>query len=325
MMNTMELKQNKTQFRLPAWFSRHEFPFQSKTVHISGNTIHYIDEGEGQVILFAHPACAWSFIYRDMVKVLSEHYRCVIPDFPGYGFSEAHSSYDFTVKNQSKILEAFIDKLQLSEILFLGHDTGGPSGFYLATIKPTLFKGFVMTDTIIYPTTEYKKLHRFLGILGTWPVKIINQEFNLIVWAMLNNLKANKVDKNIKAHYFRVFNSRKKRERIRQMLLSLRKSTDLMSQIKKGFQTTLKDKPALLIYGENDPVSKLGIPERILNTLHDAELHIIKGEGHFPHEGNGQEMARKIIQWISKNRLNTSRQNEHDNPLNTNSYLQHKK
>lgn len=76
-----------------------------------------------------------------------------------------------------------------------------------------------------------------------------------------------------------------------------------MLEVKRAFQSTLIDKPALLIYGEQDPVHRLGIPERILTTLYKAELHLINNEGHFPHEGNGEKMGIIINEWVKRNHL----------------------
>lgn len=214
--------QTNSNFQLPKWIDRDEYPFQTKVININGAKTHYIDEGKGQVILFGHPACAWSFIYRDLIKELSKNNRCIVPEFPGFGFSEMNAGYLPSIKNQSFFLDSFIDKMNLTEVLFLGHDTGGPSGFHLAAQRPSLFKGFILTDTIIYPTSEYLKLHLFLGILGTWPMKWINQTFNLVVKAMLNNLKSNKVEEHVQRQYFKAFDTKAKRERVRGILLSLR-------------------------------------------------------------------------------------------------------
>lgn len=235
-----------------------------------------------------------------MVKKLSKHYRCIIPNFPGFGFSEFNEAYGITITGQSEILEQFIDLLELSDIIFLGHDTGGPSGFTIASRRPHLFRALILTDTIIYPTREYQKLHYFLPLLNTWLFRWINRNFNFIVWGMLNKLKSGKVKRHIQEHYFRAFNTKSKRNKIVDLLYSLRESGTLMARVKKAFETTLIDKPCLLIYGEKDPVNNLGIPERILKSLHNAELHIIKKEGHFPHEGNGKEMARIIEEWINR-------------------------
>ena len=63
----------------PAWLDRWLFPFESRYKDIDANHVHYIDEGEGPLLLFLHPSPAWSFIYRDLTRTLRSRYRCVEP------------------------------------------------------------------------------------------------------------------------------------------------------------------------------------------------------------------------------------------------------
>ncbi|WP_340077513.1 alpha/beta fold hydrolase [Leptobacterium sp. I13] len=294
----METVLTNATFVIPEWLNREHYPFESKFLEINDNKVHYIDEGKGDIILFSHPACAWSFMYRDMIKVLSKEFRCIALDYPGFGFSIPSKAYEYTIESQSKILNAFIEKLNLEDLYFLGHDTGGPSGFYIAAQKPELFKGFIFTGTIMFPTNEFKKLHNFIGVLSTWPLKIINQQFNIVVWAMVNKLKAQKVPKDVQQHYFNIFNTKEKRERVRKLLVNLKDSTAIMITIKDAMSSKLSKKPSLLIYGVKDPVNELGIPERAASILSNSELHLIENEGHFPHEGNGERMALIIKDWL---------------------------
>lgn len=46
---------------LPEWLDTDEYPFEDKSIFLIGLRIHYLDEGQGQVILFGHAACVWSF------------------------------------------------------------------------------------------------------------------------------------------------------------------------------------------------------------------------------------------------------------------------
>jgi pimeloyl-ACP methyl ester carboxylesterase len=45
-------------------------------------------EGTGPVILFSHGTPEWSFGWRDLIKGLRGHFRCVAPDLLGMGLSE---------------------------------------------------------------------------------------------------------------------------------------------------------------------------------------------------------------------------------------------
>ena len=48
--------------------------------------MHYLDEGEGPVVLMLHGNPTWSFYYRNLVKTLvAAGFRCVVPDHVGCG------------------------------------------------------------------------------------------------------------------------------------------------------------------------------------------------------------------------------------------------
>ncbi|MEZ4848082.1 MAG: alpha/beta hydrolase [Bacteroidia bacterium] len=58
--------------------------------------------------------------------------------------------------------------------------------------------------------------------------------------------------------------------------------------------------PSLLIYGEKDPVYEMGIADRIKSLMPNSSLYTIPGEGHFPHEAEGKQMAGLITDWIKQ-------------------------
>lgn len=277
------------------------YPFESKWINIDGNNIHYVDEGQGEIILFSHPPLASSFMYRDFVKNLKNNYRCIAIDYPKFGLSTASNNYKMSIEEQSKVLEKFILKLNLKDIFVLGHDTGGPSAIGVAINHPNLFKGLILTDTIIYPVSEYKKLTKMLGIVGgkffTW----FNATTNFLVYGTFKyGIKTRKLTKEERQEYKLMFNTRAKRKQITHMLFNLKESEVFMKKIKKGFETTLNSKSTLLIYGENDPVKELGIADRIHQLMPNSELFLIDKEGHFPHEGQPKQMSEIIHNWIEK-------------------------
>jgi len=84
------------------------------------------------------------------------------------------------------------------------------------------------------------------------------------------------------------------------MLYSLRTESSFMEKLAQAFEQKWHHKPILLIYGDKDPVHQLGIPERILASALHANLHLIEGEGHFPHEGQAEKMSKIVHQWIQQ-------------------------
>jgi pimeloyl-ACP methyl ester carboxylesterase len=46
--------------------------------------------------LLLHGNPSWSFLYRKIIIELRRDVRCVAPDFPGYGMSDAPAGYGYT-------------------------------------------------------------------------------------------------------------------------------------------------------------------------------------------------------------------------------------
>lgn len=56
--------------------------------------MHYLDEGpkDGEVILCMHGQPSWSYLYRNMIPILTNSgYRCIAPDLVGFGKSDKPS------------------------------------------------------------------------------------------------------------------------------------------------------------------------------------------------------------------------------------------
>ena len=58
-----------------------DFPYQPYYLDIDDLRIHYLDEGEGQVILCLHGEPSWSYLYRKMIPILSKNHRVLAMDF----------------------------------------------------------------------------------------------------------------------------------------------------------------------------------------------------------------------------------------------------
>src|SRR5258706_11668129 len=127
------------------------FPFQSRWLNIEGNNIHFIDEGEGEIILFFHPPIASSFMYRNMIKSLRHSHRCIALDFPGFGLSSAASGFQQSIGSLAEIAEKFIQKLHLEHFYLVVQEVGGHAALSALLKHPENVKGIILTDTIIFP------------------------------------------------------------------------------------------------------------------------------------------------------------------------------
>lgn len=277
------------------------YPFQSKWININGNSIHYIDEGKGEIILFFHPPVTSSFMYRNMIKSLSTNFRCITLDFPGFGLSEiASSAYVPSINAQAEIVDGFLKALQLPEpVYFLMQECGGHAAIKVFMQYPEKLKGIIITDTIIFPVSEYPRIKTMLSIINGRVFNFINSNFNFLIRAMtkfgIRNRKLSREERNT---YKELFSKKTTRRVSTHLLHQLVTQENLLLQIKQTFETVFNKLPALIIYGEKDPLTAMRVPHRINKLLPNSELHFIKSEGHFPHEGEPGKMSELITAWI---------------------------
>src|SRR5215831_14540504 len=103
----------------PTWIPHDLYPFDDRYVDVDGSTVHYVDEGNGPPLLLLHGNPTWSFLYRDVIKGVSNRYRCIAPDHPGFGLSRAPAGYGFTPAEHARVLERFVEQLDLNNVTMM--------------------------------------------------------------------------------------------------------------------------------------------------------------------------------------------------------------
>ena len=103
--------------------------------------IHVVDRGIGPPVLLLHGNPDSSDMWSGVIDSLSPKFRCVAPDLPGYGRSQASEGFDYTLEGQAEFVNAMYSALGLSgPIKVIGHDFGGT--FAAASACEVSRKGF---------------------------------------------------------------------------------------------------------------------------------------------------------------------------------------
>ena len=119
-----------------------------------GLRAHYLDEGPAQaqeVFLCLHGEPSWSYLYRKMIPVFTEHgYRAVAPDLFGFGKSDKPVEDEtYTFDFHRDFLIRFIEKLDLKNITLVCQDWGGLLGLTLPMDMPHRFKRLLIMNTAL--------------------------------------------------------------------------------------------------------------------------------------------------------------------------------
>ncbi|MDF2651476.1 MAG: alpha/beta hydrolase [Paenibacillus sp.] len=145
-----------------------EYPFKDHWMPYRDGMIHYVDEGQGPVILLLHGNPTWSYLYRNVIKELSGECRLIALDYPGLGMSRAPSDYGYTPKEHSEAVTEFIWRLNLKEFVLVVQNWGGPIGFNYAVRHRENLRGIVVMNTWAWPAT-LPAMKLFSFAMGGWP------------------------------------------------------------------------------------------------------------------------------------------------------------
>src|SRR3954452_14243908 len=119
----------------------------------------YVDAGpaDGPVALLLHGEPSWSFLYRDVIGVLTEAgIRAVAPDLVGFGRSDKPADVgDHSYARHGEWARALVfDVLDLHDVTLVGQDWGGLIGLRLVAEHPDRFAAVVAANTGL-PTGDH--------------------------------------------------------------------------------------------------------------------------------------------------------------------------
>jgi len=128
-----------------------QYPFAPHYMSLpDGQRMHYIDEGQGPVILMLHGNPTWSFMYRNLVRALSPHFRCIVPDHIGCGLSDKPQKYAYTLSKHIENVAALLDGLGINNFNLIAHDWGGAIGSGIAGRRPEQVGRIMLMNTAAF-------------------------------------------------------------------------------------------------------------------------------------------------------------------------------
>ena len=136
----------------PDW--RKLYPFASHELRLDGLRYHYLDEGQGDVLLLVHGNPTWSFYWRDLILRWRERYRVIAVDHIGCGLSDKPQDYPYRLSQHVQNLSSLVRHLELGGVTLVAHDWGGAIGVGAAQAEPDRFVRFVLMNTAAFRSTE---------------------------------------------------------------------------------------------------------------------------------------------------------------------------
>lgn len=129
-------------------------PTTIHNVDADGVNVFYRAAGDtsAPVVLLLHGFPASSFMFRELIPRLADHYRVIAPDLPGFGFTRVPTerNYVYTFDALAKTIDTFTDALKVKRYAIYVFDYGAPTGFRLAMAHPERITAIVSQNGNAY-------------------------------------------------------------------------------------------------------------------------------------------------------------------------------
>ncbi len=270
------------------------FPFESRWFTSSVGPVHYIDEGSGRPLLLLHGNPDWGFLYRKIVSELRGDFRCVVPDYPGFGLSVHPEGYGYTAAEHATVIGELVDHLDLGDMMVMGQDWGGPIGMDIASRNPDRVHGLVMGNTWFWPS-DGRMMTLFSKVMGSRPMQRLIKNRNIFVTrVMKQTLQVKLTDKEF-AHYTDVVPTPASREGIAVFPRQILDAEPWLAELEQRVADTLGDKTVVLIFGRKDPaLASESIIAHWQSAFPAATLIELPDAGHYIQEDAPDEIVQAI-------------------------------
>lgn len=280
------------------WLDKSEYPFTSKHFIINGHKLHYIDEGQGAVVLFVHGTPSWSFDFRNIIKPLSTTHRCIAIDHVGFGLSDKPKDYDYSTQNHSRTLEKFVLEKDLRNITLVVHDFGGPIGLNFAIHHPERIKNIVILNSWLWSSKNDSDFIKLSKVLKSPLLPFLYRQLNFSPRFILpKSFGEHKISKKLLKQYTKPFANASQRNGTLAFAKSLLNDQDWFEELWQK-KERINNKPTLFIWGMQDLVIKPHYLDKFVSGFPNSTVCKLDSSGHFPQEEQSEEVRKSIMKFM---------------------------
>jgi pimeloyl-ACP methyl ester carboxylesterase len=264
---------------------------------VRGVRLRYTEAGTGPLLILLHGYLVSGRDWLRVLPMLSEKFRCIVPDLPGFGESEKPADFNYTREGFAETILDLMAGLDAPRANICGHSMGGAIALTLAADHPDRVNRLAVINSVSYPFKP-PLTAKLIGLPGIGPF-LFKTLYNKLVFRdyFKNSVFAPgfKLDEGDLDYYYRCFNRPDAREAAYRALGA---ATDLTSLVPKVIRVRA---PTLIVWGELDPMFPVSFAQRLSRDILGSQLHTLPGCGHAPPVEQPERTARLLIDHFSHN------------------------
>jgi len=248
--------------------------------------------GTGPVLLLLHGTGASAHSWRDVMPRLADHFRLVVPDLPGHGFTSMPGAGRISLPAYAELLGLLMQELDADVDLVVGHSAGAAIAARMVLDQRISPAGVVSFNGAFRPmggqTAQlFSPLAKLLSLNPLVPRFFAGRASDPAMVKRLIAGTGSSLDADGIALYQRLMRSGAHVDATLQMMANWDLTTfaDDMSALSR---------PLLLVIADGDKAIPAHEAHLIAGQVTGAEVHEMRGVGHVAHEEDPQAAAELI-------------------------------
>ena len=282
-----------------------EWKQKGKILSVFGKNIFVIDSQnvsssavENLVILHGYPTS--SYDYYKVLPELTKHYRVLIHDHVGFGFSDKPQEYSYSLIEQSDVALQLWKQLDLTRVTVLAHDYGtsvcteilarqNAKQTDLQIDKLILCNGSMHIELsklrLIQKLLKNKFTGKFVGSLTNYPIFKRNMRNVYFDKTQATDFELQEMWKQL------IVNDGRK---------VIHKTSNYINEryfFWHRWIGALKETqiPTNIVWAKNDPVAVFAIAQLLATEIPNNQLYLLKNTGHFPMLENPEKWLKLVL------------------------------
>lgn len=251
---------------------------------------------KSDAVVFVHGNPGPMDDFESLIPAAAELGRVVALDLPGFGRADRPKVFAFNVAGYAQHLAGVLDQIGVERAHLVLHDFGGGFGLQYAASHPTRVASLTLINTGVLQGYSW---HKYAKI---WQAPLLGELFQLLASAKVLK-RALDQDNPVplpQAYVDRVFGYADWAHK--RTVLNLYRATRDPEQHFARFGDRLRrlDVPVCVLWGEGDPYLPVRYAEQQRETFPNAEVHVLKGLGHWPFIDDPQAVRAHLIPFLQR-------------------------
>ena len=249
-----------------------------------------INSNSNETLILIHGFGADTDNWLDLSSELSNNYHLIIPVMPGHGDSFKIDSKKYTISNQTKWLNEFVEKKKIGKFTLIGNSMGGAISINYSYLYPEKLNNLILitsaSNSCISVESEYSKLlSKGVNPLVANNLEDFEKLLDFVMYErsyipspILEVLSEKKMERRILDE--KIFND---------MIFSMTKKEAVLNKITTN---------TLIIWGEYDRVIDLQCANILENKIKNSKKFVFKNVGHVPQMEVPEELSEVISSFL---------------------------